>query len=600
MLSGLVMILICFLAYKMKDDPFYSVIGNTICIYVLFQVIKRNIFKIHRFLLSLISSGNTSLHSLLINLRKTQRMVSSIDRRVLLFGYIVCHLILLKSAYGGEVSIHMPQICDSKIEADKLTTSMCFQTCSLEGLQEDMHEITLYHQDSDENMTLVECQNIKTTIIATQTWTFSKIPTVSKDELMAIGRDECIKAYNENCKSLPCETDKPKITPEYHYASDHVQSSYWTKVKAYQKALPMSFSSTTKLHIEGDLVDYKDGYAESKYEEKKIYVWIPRDDIRCDMKASITYQCNRFTKPADTEGAPLVNGFLCNRASLLLFPKLKMDIRYCNNKDGMMYDKSGIIYSIGRGGRLKPDGLPMFTTSMSDALRTTISQSRVQMLQQEERDCKLSCLSFSLPTNLKPTLFGKTMIAAKGENMYQCRDDHHCKLVKPLQICHGQNLIRIICQGKNYWWNPSYISAFQSTSCNSSYFIAEHFSFVQGGELYFINATSGFIRGDKEVNQQIHIPNTVGDLEVISEENLRQSHINRFVPIPATEVKMEEKVVSAGINLGISDWLSEIDHDIKVWIVIILASILFMIMAYRVVCNKKSQGDTYPSVIYSR
>ncbi|ARA91090.1 glycoprotein [Yerba mate chlorosis-associated virus] len=508
---------------------------------------------------------------------------SDSTKHLLLITYLIIQLLLLKQITGEEISLHMPKICNVPVASSHLTHASCFRSCDLDGISKNVRNITIYKQDSHQNMLMVECQIIRSSIKATETWTFSQFSNIQPDEVLDPDPAKCWATVRDVCMNSKCETKKPEIVPEYHYASDHIQYVDWAHIKYSMKTIPFSHLGKSYIRIEGNLVEYEKGFYISVTNPKLAYLWEVKTEIECYTEPLHTYQCNQVDKGGSIS-------YLCGRSSLWLKEKGPVAEKFCNHDMSMVIDETGIMYSYTSMPQIVKDGLPIYQSSFNEALRVSTLSARVNNLIQEETECRSNCLNFRAPDEENPSYYGKIMIGRYLQGYYMCYEDPSCKISFPLRVCSNKNLVAIICKSEEMWWDPTKLLAYPMERCNGDVTTRDSVSFLSGGNYYRVNKTGVTEIGGIEIRPQDHHVYSHLGLAFIDTETIKQGLTLPFSPLTANELTKEEKTEVHRWNFGIKAFLSSIDHTVKKVIVLSIGTISILILLIMMI-NLLSRGS---------
>ncbi|DAF42319.1 TPA_asm: G [Bemisia tabaci-associated virus 1] len=519
------------------------------------------------------------------------------NRLFYLYLTIVVHLLLIKIAYAEEIEVAMPYYCPKKMPLDWMTPSSCYRSCNIDGLSTTAVNLTIQQHDVKQAIGILECQKWVTTVTSTETWTFSKLQPKEEDVSVLVQANECWTQFDKICKSSECETTRPTFQAEYAYAADTVKQYTWFQLRYKTVTVPISYDDDSFLRLEGQNFDYSSGQATSPLNEKKLLLWKVKDSVECRSVPVATIQCNQIL---DTDGT--VTSYICGGGRLIVTAGKELSSRHCSYKPPAYISEEGIIYSKGSAAGLVKDGLPLFKESLLPAMKEIVLQQRVHSILMQEQLCKHSCLSPFPTSNDTIFFYGNKRVAKHNDNEYlSCIEDLTCSLIKPLLLCSESNLVAVSCSGISTWWDPSLLYVNPYHYCTGQPIEKAKIRFSAHGGIYQANSTGIYYEGGEEVRHQVDPPRLERNLVLLGKDEVRRALlISTGTVKPDTELQ-NQKIHRNNWDFGIISFLSNIEHEIKVWVVLVISG-LVAVCAFFLILPKfgarRSKGD-YHNVSYA-
>ncbi|UUC10121.1 glycoprotein [Soybean blotchy mosaic virus] len=514
----------------------------------------------------------------------------------LFYGYliVVVHVLLFKVAYGEEMSIQMPYNCPSKIPSEWMNPSACYRSCNMDGLTSQVQNLTIYQHDVKESMNILECKKWKSTVTATETWTFSKLPYKEENKPEDTNPTECWSKLKELCNNKECETSKPQYSVDYSYAADVVKEYVWFQLKYRSAPIPFSYDEESYIRLEGKNIDYTAEQAYSLNDEKKLILWKVNTSLQCYPQAVSTLQCNQLFSSTNS-----VSHYICGGGRFVITAGSQLNTRHCTYNVPTYISDEGIIYSRSSGSDLVKDGLPIFKDSLNSALKEIVLQQRVQSIMASEQTCKHSCLVPYPKENGTIFYYGNRRVAKLDDKEFLlCKEDLSCSLIKPLQFCAGDNLLAVRCSGARLWWDPSTLYVDHYTTCRSTPSGVPSIKFAAHGAMYTANTSGVFYLGGTEIKKQIDGPSIGQDLVLLGREEI----INALRSSPdltgQTGSVLNQNVKRAGWNFGIIDFLEKLEHEVKVWAMLMVLTVCGVIVVYLFIPTTYLRKGQYRKVQY--
>lgn len=501
----------------------------------------------------------------------------------LVYLMILTHTIVFKAVRGDEIAVIKPLLCDKFLPSDYLNAENCFRSCDILGNTGAIKDITIYQQEAEHPIALLECEKVRSSVTYTQTWTFSKFKIEHPDTYLSPLKEECWKTLANHCKNQSCEVGRPVFADSYVYAADNVKVIDWIKIRYHLVDLPILIRGEPYIRIEGKLVTYKTGSWPSDNTEHKIFLWSVREDLVCSTKPAKTYQCNVVMEGGQDKV------FVCGKGSLIITPSSKVDMGLCNNDNTLEISREGMLFSRRGVTGIVKDGMPIYQEAAADAVKAAITQARAHILLSEEGECRTNCIQFNLRSSPHLSLYGKRYVARDHNNKTrECVEDGTCHVLHPFKTCKRNNLIEIVCSGRRYWWNPSSLVIFPESRCIEGSKEADHISILTNGGLYIINGTGVYFKGGIEIQPQFHKPGLYDSLMWIDKEQIRNTYLSDYNLRFHDNVTSSDQIKRESFDLGILQWVENIQHEIKAGIIFVVTGIAGIIGLYLFLSSKNN------------
>ncbi|DBA36805.1 TPA_asm: G [Schiedea betacytorhabdovirus 1] len=508
------------------------------------------------------------------------------EKIIIVFLCILCPLL----CSGFNITLPPITFCDLT-SGRRMSIAHCLSSCMGVYNMNMPVKTTIYQSSTPINVNVAKCKKIRKITTYTETWTFSRIQTIKMEEKLDPDYNGCMESWSTKCQKGLCSTSPPEEIPEYHWASDTTTDITYYLIDSHLSHTYTYFNSSLYLISPNGLTKFKTGYQYGSKDEKILTIWDPDSPIGdgCPIRGGHSIICY-----------PGSSGLLyCPGEGITISTKVALNVSECYIT--AYYDKGMIfnfVNSSSQGGMY-----PISVTTEDQKVNEFSESVRMAFQTRDALGCSTTCMSLGIIANSSIFRINSQLYYKINSTDYAyCYQDPTCVITPPFIRCGDENKILVSCGHVSYWWKTNSSINVRSETCHSPQNTSSsELTLEAGGETIVLNRSGLYWEVSKDPEIPLFGPikgTNILDMSkvVLSDVITKGAAYNATISDSSKQVAID--IPGYSVFESIANWVHDLNHQIKVWIVIIMASVSFLVMAFQLTLKKRARriNSTYTIV----